>query len=347
MFKGQIHPHGQAIGALVLITISVTAYGHHSPVSKYRVDETIEIEGVVETVTWRNPHSTFQVRVTDEAGNSTIWSVESGGVMELRLHGLDSGVISRGERVRVSGLPARADIPEMFGRNVLLESGREVLFDVGAKPELSDTLLEHEDDESVVERAIREADGIFRVWSSLPDDPSTHPQPVGGAEEPPLTQSAQAAVQLWDPATAPSVTSCEKAMPTIMVAPLIMQFVRDGRDILLKIEEFDTRRIIHMNESGPPADEPYSLLGYSVGRWERDRLVVETTQVDATIFADGIPLSRRMHILESFEISESGDRLHVSLVITDPDAFTSPFEQSWDLAWKPGLEVADYDCELL
>ena len=344
MFNQEIRLCG-GIALLFQLTFPVSVQGHHSPVTRYNVDETIEIEGVVESVSWRNPHSTFRVNVTDESGGSVIWSVESGGLMELRLRGLDRGVIAPGDRIRVAGLQSRRGRSEMFGRNVLLEDGREVLFDVAAKPRFSDTQLEYEADERLIARARQEADGIFRVWSSLPDDPTTHPRSVDGSETLPLTESARAAVASWDPATAPSVTSCEKAMPTIMLAPLIMRFARDGNNILLNIEEFDTRRVIHMTEKAPPADEPYSLLGYSVGRWEGDRLHVETSRVEATAFADGVPLSRQMLIQETFEPLESGDRMSVTLAIADPESFTTSYRLSWGLAWNPGLEVADYNCE--
>ena len=134
-------------------------------------------------------------------------------------------------------------------------------------------------------------------------------------------------------------------MPLIMGAPTFMQFSRQGDDILLRIEEFDTRRTIHMTESTAPEREPYSLLGYSVGRWEDDRLIVETTKVEATLFGDGIPLSRQLHILESFEVSDSEDRLDITVTMTDPAAFTSPVTLSRYLAWEPGVEIAPYNCE--
>jgi hypothetical protein len=231
----------------------------------------------------------------------------------------------------------------MFGTNLLLEDGREILFDVFSTPQLSDQLLEEEIDAATIDRARQEADGIFRVWSTVLGDPDSFPW-LGGAVLP-LTEPAQQAVDNWDLAADPRVTSCEKAMPSIMGAPTFMQFSQQGDDILLRIEEFDTRRVIHMTTTALPENEPYSLLGYSVGRWEEGRLIVETTRLEATIFGSGIPLSRQTRILESFEISNSEDRLDVTAAITAPEAFTSPLNLSRYLVWEPGVEIAPYNCE--
>lgn len=344
MQLGRSLPIRTLLAIVVVTALSSAALGHHNPAVAFIPDETTEIEGIVRSVAWRNPHVTYRIDVTDESGETVTWSVESGAVMELRLRGLDRGVIEPGDRIRVSGLPSRRGRPEMFGTNLLLEDGREVLFDVFATPQLSDELLEEQIDVAAVERARQEADGILRVWSTVLGDPDSFPW-LGRIEVLPLTEPAQQAVNNWDLAADPRVTSCEKAMPSIMGAPTFMQFSQQGDDILLRIEEFDTRRVIHMTTAAPPENEPYSLLGYSIGRWEEDRLIVETTRLEAAIFGDGIPLSRQTRILESFEMSDSEERLDVTATITDPEAFTSPLSLSRYLVWEPGVEIAPYNCE--
>jgi len=330
--------------AVLLAGICKAACAHHGVAVAFIPDQTVEIDGVVRSVAWRNPHVSYTVDVTDDAGRTVTWSIESGGIAELRLRGLDRGFIEPGDRVRVSGLPSRRGGPEMFGTNLLLEDGSEVLFDVFSTPRLSEEVLTEEIDATAVARARQEADGLFRVWSTVLGDPDSFPWLARGAALP-LTESAQRAADNWDASTDPRVVSCVKAMPLIMGAPTFMEFSRDGDDILLRIEEFDTRRTIHMTQSAPPADAPYSLLGYSVGRREGNRLVVETTKVEATIFGNGIPLSRQLHILESFEPSESGNRLDITTTITDPEALTTPLTLSRYLAWEPGVEIAQYNCE--
>jgi hypothetical protein len=68
-----------------------------------------------------------------------------------------------------------------------------------------------------------------------------------------------------------------------MITPGPIEFVRSGDDILIRFEEDDAERLVHM--TGNSLTEP-SLLGNSTGRWEGDTLVVETVDIDAPDFDD-------------------------------------------------------------
>jgi hypothetical protein len=130
-----------------------------------------------------------------------------------------------------------------------------------------------------------------------------------------------------------------------MDTPLAIEFVRQGSDILLRMEEHDTERLILMNPTGTrPAS--YSALGYSTGRWAGASLIVETTNIDSAYMTiDGIPQSRAIRLTERFAASESGDRLDYTLSITDPEMFTEPFELTRYMVWVPEKRVGRFACE--
>ena len=66
-------------------------------------------------------------------------------------------------------------------------------------------------------------------------------------------------------------------------------------------------------------------MGYSVGRWEGNTLVVETTNIAAPAFdADGSLQSDSMVVTERYKVSEDQSRLDYELVMTDPVAFKVP-----------------------
>ena len=107
-------------------------------------------------------------------------------------------------------------------------------------------------------------------------------------------------------------------MPTIMAQPLPMQFEDHGATILLRLEEYDTVRTIHMTDDGtaPPGK---SLLGYSVGKWVGDALVVDTTGISwPYVSPDGLRLGRSARMQERFTTSADGRRLRYTLLIDDP-----------------------------
>ena len=120
-------------------------------------------------------------------------------------------------------------------------------------------------------------------------------------------------------------------MPIIMSVPTPMDFVDRGSSILLRIEEFDTVRTINMDAREDPTAQEKTPLGYSIGHWDGDTLVVETGSVSAKYLAPGVPLGPSASFRETFMPSQDGLRLHYTLRITDPYSLTQPVEQtrSW------------------
>jgi hypothetical protein len=67
-------------------------------------------------------------------------------------------------------------------------------------------------------------------------------------------------------------------------------------------------------------------LGYSVGRWERDTFVVETSGFNDKTSLDGIghPHSEALHIVERYHRRDFG-HMDVEMTFDDPQMYTRPF----------------------
>jgi len=335
---------GLAISALFLTAL---AYSHHSSIGIYDEENLVDIEGVVTSVRWRNPHPYYTVAVEDENGETIEWQIETGSISTLRLRGVDRDFIQVGDRVRLAGQSSLRGLPEMFAENMLLADGREVLLRAVSKPYwpagLSGDFYERETDETRADEGRRSADGIFRVWSPIFDDPEAYPLYSSGIAA--LTESAEALKAQWDPRTSP-YTGCQpKSMPQIMGSAYPIQFETRGDDLAIRIEEFDLERIIRMNAPRSSVPETYSLLGYSRGRWDGDTLIVETERVEAAIlYGDGTPQSRAIQLVEHFVMNETQDRLNYRLSITDPESFTETLEFTRYWVWQPDIRLQPYDC---
>ena len=134
-------------------------------------------------------------------------------------------------------------------------------------------------------------------------------------------------------------------MPTIMEQPYPMDFVQQGENIVLRTEEYDIGRTIHMDADESPVDQPRSPLGYSVGRWEGDTLVVTTTRLNWPYFDQtGIPRSVDSELVERFIPTEDGSRLDYELTVTDPVNFTEPVTEEKYWLYLPGEVVLPFDC---
>ena len=113
-----------------------------------------------------------------------------------------------------------------------------------------------------------------------------------------------------------------------------------GEDtILILIEMVHDARIIRMNaEHDPP--EIRKWLGDSIGWWEGDTLVVETTNfVDRPAFRQG---SGNMTVTERFRLQDA-DSLIYSFTVEDPTVWIAPF--TGEYAWpRSENKVFEYAC---
>ncbi len=117
------------------------------------------------------------------------------------------------------------------------------------------------------------------------------------------------------------------------------RIVQNEDTILIHIEMVHEARIIRMNARHDPP-EIRKWLGDSIGWWEGDTLVVETTNFrDVPAFSQG---SADMVVTERFRM-ESADRLVYSFTVEDPSVWTAPF--SGEYAWpRSPNKVFEYAC---
>ncbi len=326
-----------------LVTLLASpALAHHS-FAKFDTQSTIEIEGEVTAVQWRNPH----VLLTLSAADGVEWMLETSSPGMLTRMDVTAAAVALGDSVRVAGNPAADGGPELFATNLLLPSGRELLLRPrGAARWAGDATIGEQARWFLETGDASSPDaGIFRVWSSTFAGPALlFPDAVRPGYAYPLTDEARAVVEAFDAEAASAAADCTpKGMPHIMEQPYNIAFEQAGEDILLRIEEYDVVRVIHMSAGDPAAEQP-TPHGYSAGRWEDGALVVETTRINWPWLKFGVPQSEAVSTVERFAPSAGGDRLDYEMIVTDPATFTEPVAMTKYWISIPGEVVAPYDC---
>src|SRR6187402_1977128 len=104
------------------------AHAHHSQAGIFDSKKTIEVSGVVKSVSWRNPHGQILLSVKDEKGTETVWDAETASISILRNRGVDGSSIHVGDRLTIAGSPSMRNRPEILARSVLLPNGNEFTF---------------------------------------------------------------------------------------------------------------------------------------------------------------------------------------------------------------------------
>jgi hypothetical protein len=117
--------------------------------------------------------------------------------------------------------------------------------------------------------------------------------------------------------------------------------------IVFRYEYFDQVRLIFMDGRPHPAqDAPHSRMGHSVGRWEGDELVIDTTHVlPSTITNNGLDHSADIHMVERYRLSDDGTQLSAVQWFEDPAVLDNNGARY--IAWtkRPGQAVYPYDCD--
>ena len=95
-----------------------------------------------------------------------------------------------------------------------------------------------------------------------------------------------------------------------------------------------------------PVDPNPTWLGYSVGRWQGDTLVVETSGFNDRGWLDieGHPHSEALHITERYHRRDFG-HLDLEITIDDPKTFTRPFSLKLTKTLKPDTDLIESVCE--
>ena len=326
------------------ITLPVSVSAHHS-MAEFDRNIVTEVEGEVVGVSWKNPHILLDIATTDDAGQEVVWHLEGGAVSTQRRRGLTAGRVQVGDHVRAAGSPSTRRPGYIQVNHLLPADGTELLVGGVREPRWSET---HVGGGAwavdPAKAAAAEGRGLFRVWS----------QHFGGAwffrgtDAYSLTDSALASVAEWDEFEDNPLLECTApGMPSLMSNPYPMEFIDRDENIELRFEEFDAVRTIHLTDATDPADSPLSHLGYSIGHWEGETLVVSTSRINWPYFNRvGVPQSEAVEVLERFTAVEDENRMAYELTVTDPATLLEPFvwEGSWD--WRPGEEVHPYECTL-
>jgi hypothetical protein len=107
-----------------------------------------------------------------------------------------------------------------------------------------------------------------------------------------------------------------------------------------------TYRVIHMDGRALEANPAPSWMGYSVGRWEGDTLVVDSNGYNEKTWLSryGQSHTEALHVTERYRRTDFG-HLQVEVTFTDPRAYAKPWGYTAKMALAADTEMLESVCE--
>jgi hypothetical protein len=338
--------------AFISIVINVLALQPHTVMAHHSraefADDIQVLEGELIQVRWANPHPTFELQISNSDGTEQTLEIQAyGTIYTLSRGGVNENHFTLGEKVQIAGQISTRRENVFLANNMLLENGQEVVLDGGAEPYFNQEglggLANWAANESGVVDAATENLGLFRIWSQPHRNTDLRDGKGATNLHLPFNEEALSKRATWDPLNDPDMQCIPKGMPMVMATPHPFTFSAEGDNVRILAHEYAVERIIHIEDADSASLQAPNPLGYSVGRWEGDTLIVNTTDIIANYLFFGFNLSDKVEIEERITLSEDQTRLDYLAVITDPDTFTEPARI--DRHWLALGETPEpYDC---
>ena len=340
----------------VFFLLASPAFAHHSDAA-LRMDTVVTIEGIVTEYSLRNPHAYFTVDVVSEDsagedGAPVEWSVQMPSSITMVRLGWDRDTLAIGDRVTVGINPARD------GRSYGL------IYSINK----ADGLIDKADGSSLLARPeqapqIRSEAGTTSIegrWfldrSRLPEGyPDETDELMERYLE--LTDKGAAAAADYNQASEenPELSCISKPTPALILYtdlfPLeidLNEDIESEKTITLRSQYFDSVRTIYMDgREHPPATEQF-FEGHSVGHWEDDALVIDTTNFPyhRSPYQTGVPSGPQKHVVEWYRLLDGGRHMNVEFLLEDPEYIDGSMSHNRDLIYSPERDMSPFDCDL-
>ena len=320
-----------ALACSLSLAAAPSALAHHSAAA-FDTQQEVKATGTVTEYRYRNPHVYITLQVKKADGSTVALEVEVGAASVLNGLGFNRDSVAIGDVVTIVGNPGRRN-PDtlMLGRELHKRDGTYYPLNIASR--------------SVYAAKNEVATSIAGTWFS----PRTEFTAFNGAvKEWPLTDKGKAALATVDPKATTQKDCIPVGAPGLMFYPVANTVTVQRDRVVMKVDWMDSERFIFLDgRQHPPAGNTF-LHGHSVGRWEGDTLVVETTNFrDHPMgLTTTFPSSSRKRLTERFRLGQDRRSLSYSGVIEDPVYLARPVEWSGRWEYRPNMPHSNEKCDL-
>jgi hypothetical protein len=135
-------------------------------------------------------------------------------------------------------------------------------------------------------------------------------------------------------------------VPRENVVPYPFKILNSKGEIVILYEALHSYRQIFMDGRPLPKDPNPAWMGYSIGHWDADTLVVQSSGFVENNWLDngGHPGTEALRLTERFHRVDFG-HIDLELTIDDSKAYTKPWVVNLQLTASPDTELIEYVCD--
>lgn len=135
-------------------------------------------------------------------------------------------------------------------------------------------------------------------------------------------------------------------VPRENVVPYPFKILNSKSEIIILYEALHSYRQIFMDGRALPKDPNPAWMGYSVGHWDGDTLVVSSAGFEENNWIDnsGHPGTESLRLTEKFRRVDFG-HIHLEMTIDDPKAYTKPWTVNLEFTASPDIDLIEYVCD--
>ena len=284
--------------------LSATASAHQGN-SELKMGTQQQVAGTLTDIVWRNPHIILTLATTHDEGRAISLEIEAALPNILRVGRFSKDSLHVGEQVTALVSPSRRFPDEAAnGYEINRQSGRQ-RGAAGHCPPAPPGADDHG------HRYLGFLGGHGRIVHHF----------VRPLRNWPLNEEARAMRARFTPKDSGQAQCVPVAAPMLMVYPVVTAFAEATDHILITSEWLGATRTVYTDSKAHPPGAERSQQGHSVGHWEGETLVVDTTH-----FSDqetgGFPSGGQRHLVERFALADGGRRLSSAYVLEDPQYLT-------------------------
>ena len=160
------------------------------------------------------------------------------------------------------------------------------------------------------------------------------------------TAAAQARIDAYHYLDDPALRCISPGLVRISGWPYPLEILQNDDQVTILYESFHEVRRIFTDGRDFPDDLPATAMGYSIGHWEGNTLVVETRQLRPNyVDLAGQPLSGNAVVTEHISLSDDGNVLRSLLILHDPEFYKRPITRFRQWRRTPDTAILEYDCD--